>query len=172
MVFCEYCLKILSNSKQMPNALKEWNLFQEALILVYFHFNRSRRKKIMINSYTLKGFPGGSDSKESTCNVGNLILIPGLGRSPGGGYGYPLQYSYLENPHGQRSLVGDCSWGCKELDWMTKQTYNTKKILGKKQNNLPDSNIQDMNNKCIVLIDKNISQPQSQLRTRKKCLIS
>ena len=34
MVFCEYCLKILNNSKQMPNALKEWNLFQEALILV------------------------------------------------------------------------------------------------------------------------------------------
>ena len=70
----------------------------------------------MINSYTLKGFPGGSDSKESTCNVGNLISIPGLGRSPGGGHGNPLQYSCLENPHGQRSLVGDSSWGCKELD--------------------------------------------------------
>ena len=54
----------------------------------------------MINSYTLKGFPGGSDSKESTCNVGNLTSIPGLGRSPGGGHGNPLQYSYLENPHG------------------------------------------------------------------------
>lgn len=51
---------------------------------------------------------------------------------------------------------------------MTKHTHNTKKKLGKKQNNLPDSNIQDMNNKCIVLIDKNIFQPQSQLRTRKK----
>ena len=70
----------------------------------------------MINSYTLKGFPGGSDSKESTCNVGNLASIPGLGRSPGGGHGNPLQYSYLEHPHGQRSLVGDSSWGCKELD--------------------------------------------------------
>ena len=51
---------------------------------------------------------------------------------------------------------------------MTKHTHNTKKTLGKKQNNLPDSNIQDMNNKCIVLIDKNVFQPQSQLRTRKK----
>lgn len=50
---------------------------------------------------------------------------------------------------------------------MTKYTHNTKKTLGKKQNNLPDSNIQDMNNKCIVLIDKNIFQPQNQLRTRK-----
>ena len=52
------------------------------------------------------GIPGGSDSKESTCNVGNLGSIPGLGRFPGGGHGNPLQYSYLENPHGQRSLVG------------------------------------------------------------------
>ena len=44
-----------------------------------------------------KGFPGGSDGKESTCNTGDLGLIPGLGRSPGGGHGNPLQYSYLEN---------------------------------------------------------------------------
>ena len=51
------------------------------------------------------GFPGGSDGKESTYNVGNLGSIPGLGRSPGGGNGNPLQYSCLENPNGQRSLV-------------------------------------------------------------------
>ena len=42
-------------------------------------------------------FPGGSASKESTCNLGDLGLIPGLGRSPGEGKGYPLQYSGLEN---------------------------------------------------------------------------
>ena len=45
------------------------------------------------------GFPGGSDGKESTCNEGNLGSIPGLGRSPGGGHGNPLQYSCLENAH-------------------------------------------------------------------------
>ena len=44
-----------------------------------------------------RGFPGGSDGKESACNVGDLGLIPGLGRSPGEGKGYPLQYSGLEN---------------------------------------------------------------------------
>ena len=43
------------------------------------------------------GLPGGSDGKESTCNAGKLGLIPGLGRSPGEGNGYPLQYSCLEN---------------------------------------------------------------------------
>ena len=62
------------------------------------------------------GFPGGSDGKESACNAGNLGLIPGLGRSPGGGHGNPLQYSCLENPHGQRSLAGYSPWGCKESD--------------------------------------------------------
>ena len=44
------------------------------------------------------GFPDSSVGKESACNVGDLGLIPGLGRSPGGGKGYPFQYSGLENP--------------------------------------------------------------------------
>ena len=51
-------------------------------------------------------FPGGSDSKESACNVGDLGLIPGLERSPEEGNGYQLQYSCLENPHGQKRLAG------------------------------------------------------------------
>ena len=56
-------------------------------------------KVFVLNSFVcLMGFPGGSDSKESTCNVGDLDLIPGLGRSPGGGQVNPLQYSCLENP--------------------------------------------------------------------------
>ena len=44
-----------------------------------------------------KNFTGGSGSKESACNAGDLGSIPGLGRSPGEGNGYPLQYSGLEN---------------------------------------------------------------------------
>ena len=56
------------------------------------------------------GFPGGSDGKESACSEGDLGSVPGLGRSPGGGHGNPLQYSCLENPHGQRSLAGYSSW--------------------------------------------------------------
>ena len=64
----------------------------------------------------MKGFPGGSDDKESTCNAGDLSSIPGLGRSPRGGHGNPLQYSCLENPQGQRNLVGYSPWGRKESD--------------------------------------------------------
>jgi len=47
---------------------------------------------------------------------GDLGLIPGLGRSRGVGNGNPLQYACLENPHGQRSLVGYSPWGRKESD--------------------------------------------------------
>ena len=65
---------------------------------------------------TKGGLPGDSRGKESTCTAGNLGSIPGLGKSPGGGHGSPLQYSCLENPHGQRSLAGYSPWGRKESD--------------------------------------------------------
>ena len=55
------------------------------------------------------GFLGGSAGKESTCNAGDLRLIPGLSRSPGEGKGHPLQYSGLENSM-------DYPWGCKKSD--------------------------------------------------------
>ena len=61
------------------------------------------------------GFPGGPDGKESAYNA-DLSLIPGLGSSHGGGHGNPLQYSCLENPHGQRRLAGYSPWGHKESD--------------------------------------------------------
>ena len=51
-------------------------------------------------------FPDGLDGKESACNVGDQGSIPGSGRSPGEGNGNPLQYSCLENLHGQTSLAG------------------------------------------------------------------
>ena len=54
-------------------------------------------------------FPGGSDGKESACNAGDLVLIPGSGRSPGQGNGNPLQYSCQENPI-DRSLAGYSPW--------------------------------------------------------------
>ena len=62
-------------------------------------------------------FSGGSGcKKKSTCNAGDLGLIPGLGRSLERGHGNPLQYFCLENPHGQRSVEGYSPWGHKEVD--------------------------------------------------------
>ena len=62
------------------------------------------------------GFPGSSVGKPSASNVGDLGLNRGLGRFPGGRHGNPFQYSCLENPHGQKSLVGYRPWGSKESD--------------------------------------------------------
>ena len=73
-----------------------------------------RRDKLPIAGFL--GFCGGSDGKESSCNAGEQGSIPGLGTSPAGGHGNPLQYYGLENPHGQRSLAGYCPWGVKESD--------------------------------------------------------
>ena len=62
-----------------------------------FHETIDRKSDYHVMPIIEGGFPGGSDSKESTCNVGDLGLIPGLGRSPGEGNGYPLEYPSLEN---------------------------------------------------------------------------
>ena len=65
----------------------------------------------------LWGFPGGSAGKESALNVGDLGSIPGLGRSPGEGNGYPPQYSDLENS------MDYSPWGCKQLDMTEQLSY-------------------------------------------------
>ena len=59
--------------------------------------------------YSFMDFPGGSVVKNLPSRAGDardMSLIPGSGRSPGGGNSNPLQYSCLENLHGQRSVVG------------------------------------------------------------------
>ena len=66
-----------------------------------------------------KSFPGdasGKDPPASAEGIGAVGSILGSGRSPGGGHGNPLQYSCLENPHGQRRLVGYSPEGLKESD--------------------------------------------------------
>ena len=68
------------------------------------------------------GFPGGSAGKESTCNAGDLGSIPGLGRYPGEGNGYPLQFSDLENSM-------DYPWGHKELDTTEKLSLSLDSFL-------------------------------------------
>ena len=62
-----------------------------------------------------KGFTGGSESKESTCNAGDLGLIPGLRRYSGEGNGNPPVFLPGES-HGQRSLAGYSPWDYKELN--------------------------------------------------------
>ena len=72
----------------------------------------------MPKEYKNKGFPGSSAGKESTCNTADLSLIPGLGRSPGEGKGYPLQYYWASlvaqlvknSPAMQETWVKSLGW--------------------------------------------------------------
>ena len=62
------------------------------------------------------GFPGSSDGEESACKAGDLGSIPGLGRSPGEGNGYSLQYSCLENSMDRGAWQAAVDGGHKVLD--------------------------------------------------------
>ena len=70
-------------------------------------------------------------------DIRDMGLILGWGRSPGGGHGNPLQYSCLENPHRQRSLVGYGPWDHKESD-VTQQlsTHSTLRYLSKRNESI------------------------------------
>ena len=71
-----------------------------------------------------------SVAKNLPANAGDIRAsgsMPGSGKFPGGGHGNPLQYSCLENPHGQRSLAGYSPWGHKELD-ITKETKDINRV--------------------------------------------
>ena len=63
-------------------------------------------------------FLGGSDGKESVCNAGDLGLIPGLGRSPGEGNSYPLQYSCLKNPMDREAWQATVRRMAKSRTWL------------------------------------------------------
>ena len=81
---------------------KEWNL--RIVLLMY----------LFIILYRSMGFPGGSDGVESACKAGDVVSIPGLGRSPGEGNGNPLQYSCQGKPM-KMSLGAYSPWGCKRV---------------------------------------------------------
>ena len=98
-------------------AMREGGMKKKWISDCYQQWKRWRRWCNDIRFIEIKassGFPGGSVGKEYTCNAGDLGSVPGLGRFPGGGHGNPLSYSSLENPHGQRSLVGYSPRGRKE----------------------------------------------------------
>ena len=73
--------------------------------------------------FMYQGFPSCSDSKEFACNAGDLGLIPGVG------HGNPFQYSCLENPHGQRTLLGYSPWGRKVSDMTEATKHSTACIV-------------------------------------------
>ena len=88
------------------------------------HFMTEEMEMHQLNYFT--------SSAESACNVGDRGSIPGSRRSPGEGNGNPLQYSCLENPHGQRSLAGYSPWGREESDTTGRLHVHIQDELGQK----------------------------------------
>ena len=76
------------------------------------------------------GYLGGSDGKESACKAGDLGLVPGLEWPPGEGHDNPFQYFCLENPHGQRCLVGYSPQGHEELDTTEQLSFLSMLLIG------------------------------------------
>ena len=70
----------------------------------------------------------GSDALSLGC-LKMRAIFPGFGRSSEGGHGNPLQYSCLENPHGQRSLAGCSPWGLKESNTTEATKHSTYKVM-------------------------------------------
>ena len=97
---------------------------QETLVQFLGWEDRQRRNRPPTPVFL--GFLYGSAGKESACNAGGLGLTPGLGRSPGEGKGYPLQYSGLENSMDRQYDP----WGCKESD--TTERFHFHILLSQK----------------------------------------
>ena len=100
------------------------------------YFSNSKPKSLRViegileklfNIFKSVGFTGGSDSKESACNAGDLGSIPGSGRSPGEGNGNLLQYSCLENPM-DREIWWAIAHGFSESDTNEWPTLSLSKV--------------------------------------------
>ena len=81
----------------LPRGEERLSVGQEGCVLLVIYF-------FWLTHVFRVGFPGGSDHKESTYHARDPSSIPGLGRSPGEGNGYPHQYSCLENPMDREAL--------------------------------------------------------------------
>ena len=114
----DYLEAVYLGNKSMP-FLFSFSLISLQFVIIFFSFSFF----FFPSATPILGFPGGSAVKNLPAQAGDLGSIPGLGRSPGGGNGNPLQYSCLENPHGQRSLAGYSPQGRKRVrcDFETKQ---------------------------------------------------
>ena len=101
-----YCLTICQNPTNGYFLKTSCNVKSETILINFLYIE-------------MQGFPGTSVDKESACNKGDLGSIPGSGRSPGEGNGYPLQYSGLQNPM-------DYPWDHKELDMTERLSLHIK----------------------------------------------
>ena len=109
--------------KDIFDVFIKWHFFS------FFSPKPKNLKCIIITSMApynklMLGFPGGSDSKDSACSVGDLGSVPGLGRSPGEGNGNSLQYSGLENPRDRGASWATVHGVAKNHTWLSDQYFH------------------------------------------------
>ena len=103
------CISIATEASLIAQLVKNPPAMQETLVRFLGWEDPWRRDKLPTPVFL--DFLGGSAGKESTCNAADRGLIPGLGRSPGEGKGYPLQHSDLENSRTCQILIPSCIKG-------------------------------------------------------------
>ena len=108
--FNAYYVQHFSNLFTCINLFHQTTQFKKQYIYIYTHTHIHTYVWTSQMAPVVKNLPTKAGDTE------DAGLIPGKGRSPRGGQGNPLQYSCLENPHGQRSLMGYGPQSCKESD--------------------------------------------------------
>ena len=162
MIIANFFSWILNSFDIITNMMRFWGFFVCLFMFwtfSYFLVAQRNRSSSYIFTTPFIGFPCGSTGKESAHSVGDLGLIPGLGRSPGEGKGYPLQYSCLENS--MDCIVHEVT---KSQTWLSdfhftslypfyKISYLSKKSCFLKKKKKLDNGIknQDLGAKCAFL---------------------
>ena len=110
-------LKILGRQSQVGHHIQNSDKTHACGRIIIIIITKQQQLTLIKHKLCMRqGFSGGTSSKNLPLSAGDSGSIPGSVRSPRGAHGNPLQYSCLENPHGQRSLVGYSPWGHKEMD--------------------------------------------------------
>ena len=116
-----FCCSYIPPFIKVPDSLFKWSKSS------WSNFDFPSFSIIILHSLlsnVWRGFPGGSDGKESACNVGDPSSNPGLGRSPGEGNGNPLQYSCLENPKDKEAWQATVHGVAKKSDTTEQWTFH------------------------------------------------
>ena len=121
---------------RVPQIGNKSNVYQqEKAILVWVPLESRTWSESLRFVMFLRTRPGGSAGEEPACDAGDMGLIPGLGRSPGEGKGYPLQYSGLESP------MGCIPWGHKESDTTERLSLSLRtRIPGRQEGGREEAN--------------------------------